>query len=631
MTTFQVHFLMLGLGILAFLLLAGVYTKRTIHRKRKPWLSIFAGMAIAASPLSRFWREPGQGIDLLTQSLLVSAICLLALLLLAMLRGPFRALRRANKRRRLAKRDNRSLNNGLTPIVIDAESRTAVPSASSTTAAMSISDGNSVDTNSTVPDADAKIPVASKSNVPMFDAKTYNDPLRSSYSSTEPNGSTQVTQDKSKSTEFTDATLTDSKHNGTQTSADQANTATQSVPEIESVLPSKSNGIGTAQLDKEISDSNAANDKSSEERHTTVDTSVSDNAGSHKTADKQDVNETDDVQNTVNDRTPIELAGDDELVTPVSHSLLADEALSTPTLPNDNDGLDLSETEQLFAEIRSQRDELTLPDDKELKDATQRVAMDDLDFDSTLVTADSNNADGAHSQIEYDKELIEEAEVLDVDDTNLDFGNDLTGEYAHPNERSANAINFVDNTTAESVDVPETLIDALIAAKVSAASVQAQISSLEESIEEIDAMRESQASDAIKNNKNLESALEQKNALLVSEDETRKAAESVIAAQHLIIDRARRKQVLAVTLLKKERQRLQDLQHEVERSKKMARTAAQLARKAAVAQQEIRNVAKREQNARLKSQESTRKAVTIARNAISALAAEERKRGFTRH
>jgi len=73
------------------------------------------------------------------------------------------------------------------------------------------------------------------------------------------------------------------------------------------------------------------------------------------------------------------------------------------------------------------------------------------------------------------------------------------------------------------------------------------------------------------------------------------------------------------------------LKGEVERSRKMARSAALLARKAAVAQQEIRSVAKREQTARLKSEESTRKAVNIARNAINALAEEERKRGLTQH
>ena len=83
MTTVQVHLLMAGLGLLAILLLAGVFREPRLHKQRKPWLSILAGVAIAASPLSRFWRNTFSGSDLLTQSLLVSAICLLALLLVS--------------------------------------------------------------------------------------------------------------------------------------------------------------------------------------------------------------------------------------------------------------------------------------------------------------------------------------------------------------------------------------------------------------------------------------------------------------------------------------------------------------------------------------------------------------------
>lgn len=533
MTTLQVHLLMLGLGLLAFLLLAGVYSKRSPvhHRSGKPWVSILAGFVVAVSPFSRFWRDPFNGIDLLTQSLLVSAIALLALLLIALLRSSIKGMRKARYRREhipKAQPTNKG-SGGLTPISINADSTDDV------------TPEIAVNQFASTPETDKEI-----TPTRIYDAQTYHDPLR----------------------------------NQPQTLASDA-------------LPTKAYRDETKQLDKTISDSNAANDQST----------------------------------AVN-------ADDDPLVSPINHSLLAEEELNSPSLPVDEDKLDLSDTEQLFAEIRSQRTEVELPDDKELQDATQRATREELDLDTSVI---NENVISQKSVVTEDKSgskvelsAIEEAEVLDADESNLEFGNDLTGEYAHPGP-STRPMHFIDNTTAEEVHVPETLADAMIAVKVSAVSVQAQVSSLEDSISQLDGIRDEQTKQAVATLKDHKQLLEKKEALISSEDEARRAAESVIAAQSATLAQAKRQQALADSLLAQERQRLKLMQEEVERSRKMARSAALLARKAAVAQQEIRNVAKREQTARLKSQESTRKAVTIARNAISALAAEERKRGLTRH
>jgi len=613
MTILQVHLLMLGLGLLAILLLAGVYSKRKSARSGKTWISILAGVVIALSPFSRFWRNPFNSIDLLTQSLLVSAIGLLALLLIALLRAPYKSLRRGRKSRKniQATQAAQKENADLKPIIINADNTKSIEINAATKTTKDSQDSANV--------LSAESQTVTKDNTPAFDPATYRDPLRPATKS----NAVEVTQDKSQTgpiTQKIETAATDKFKRVDQTSettgntpnadSDQANTLNLDLPEIESVLPKKTNGNGTAQLDRTISDSNAANDK------------MSSDSAIVEAAQKADsvTTESDQV----------------DLSNPATHALLAEEELTTPTLPADDDRLDLSETEQLFAEIRAQHAEVELPDDKELADAKQRTAMEELDFSSTLVTEDRTREPLMASASNTSKDdVIEEAEVLDVEDSTLEFGNDLTGEYAHPSTQTstqtAPPLNFVDNTTAEKVQVPKTLGDALVAAKVSAVSVQAQVSSLEDSIGALDGARDTQAISANNSIKEQQAALEQKEALLISEDEARRAAESVIDAQNAVIESAKRQKVLADSLLKQERQRLRMMKKEIDRSRKMARTAALLARKAAVAQQEIKNVAKREQSARLKSQESTRKAVTIARNAISALAAEERKRGLTRH
>ncbi len=559
MTTIQVHLLMLGLGILAFMLLAGVFSKRNPQTRQRHWvLGLLAGLAVALSPFSRFWREPGQGVDLVTQSLLIAAISLLALLLFALLRIPFKSRSNKTYKRDPNAQHNAVVDAGPTPIFIDANTNDG--------SSESMTTGNGEVTVDKTPKPDLELTNLAEPELaltdltdhvqsdPLFDAATYNDPLR-------PESET-VTIDKS-----------------LYPKADQADNNKRDASDIELAVPMYAKRDSTQRLDASLSSSNAANDQSS-----------------------------------------------------ATNLESGEEQLFPATTPSNEESLDLTETEQLFAEIRSQRREVELPDDQELLDATQQSSMDELDLETELVSNDDLlSAEPQISEAEISEDNIEEAEVLDTDEANLEFGNDLTGEYAHPGGQTPKSINFVDSDTAENVHVPETLDHALIAAKVSAVSLQAQVANLEESIGELDGLRD-ESIDAAKNHiAEHEALINQSNELLSREDEARRAAESVIEAQRALIVRAKQQQIAVDNLLQQERQRLTLLQEEVERSRKMARTAAHLARKAAVAQQEIRNLAKREQTARLKSQESTRKAVDIARNAISALAEEERKRGVTRH
>lgn len=177
MTTVQVHLLMGGFGLLAILLLAGIFRKPRLYNSRKPWLSILAGIAIAASPLSRFWRNTFSGSDLLTQSLLVSAICLLALLLLSLLLVPLRVLRR-NRIKVDSKQKSVDTNEaeiaqdqtrgGLSPIMIDADN-------SNTLATTGASTNDPVFDIDDSPDTQA-VTQPYKQSEQLFDAATYNDP-----------------------------------------------------------------------------------------------------------------------------------------------------------------------------------------------------------------------------------------------------------------------------------------------------------------------------------------------------------------------------------------------------------------------------------------------------------------------
>jgi len=577
---------MLALGLLAFWLLAGYFSKpksRSSRLRRQWWLGALAAVAVSASPLSRIWRPTDTGIQLLTQSLLIAAIFLLALLLVVLLVGSLKGLRNRSKQTPLMINGHTTGTNapttqaGSSPILINADG----PAATSSTQAASLV--------STAADDTATI-----ANGATIDK------------------SRDVTRDEQDNVQASDQHSDQQQTDTVKLPPDQKNITQRHVKDIESVVPMHNKHDATQTLDESISGTTAANDNESIEELTLE---------------------------------------DNPFDNPISDTLAVEEELDLPTIPNDTQRLDLSETEQLFAEIRSQQTEVQLPDDEELRQANETTLGTELDLETELASDDGlvvqdetsiqHNTDHNSAALEAE---IEEAEVVDVDEADLEFGNDLTGEYAHPSVHSSDTIQltdsnlspdsnsgFMSSSSVEETKVPETLDEALIEAKITAISLQTQVDNLESSILELDKLRDSTISAAEQNKAEQQQLLKDREALLESEDQARRAAESVIAAQSALIDRSKRQQAIATTLLTKERKRLNALQQEIARSRKMARTAANLARRAAVAQQESRVVAKREQNARIKSQESTRKAVNIARNAISALAAEERKRGITRH
>lgn len=632
MTIFQVHLIMLGLALLVYLFLAGMLSNRKSYQRklrRQWWIGTLAAIGVAASPLSRFWRNPETGIDLLTQSLLISAIFLLALMLFSLLFRPLSGMRRG-KRDDDLNHENTNLaaqpstvgaQSMTTPIVIDANGASldnrhtdSVPlSGSSPDVTIDRSQQQSnknadvfIDTHKVEKDG---VDIAWKSDITEAFSKLKQDTTDSEKASTskarapvaeDVDTSVEMNSSVTREHENTSAkdkpavdTSADSNHSYTK-SADQANTKKLDTKEIESMVKMPANKVGTRQIDDGISLSNAAND-----------------------------NKSNDVSLHIKRRT--------------------DNTMNTDAAGLDTEKLDLSDTEQLFAEIRQQKSTVTLPDEDELRQAKDASKMDELDFDSELIQ-DADKRVPESNKVSVSQDIIEEAEVVDLDDTSLDFGNQLTGEYAHPADspettHTASVQAATSNTkpaytapTANNeVEVPATLEAAIVAAKVNALSLQSQVSNLETSISELDELRDSTIDATLETAairaEHSEAMLRQKDELLRSENEARAAAESVIEAQNALIERAKQDQSVVNAMLNKERLRLQELQIEVERSRKMARHAAQLARKAALAQQASKDIALREQTARLKSQESTRKAVTIARNAISALAAEERKHG----
>lgn len=579
MTTLQIHLLMLGLGLVAYLFLAGLFSNRKSYSKRirrQWWIGVVAGIVVAASPLSRYWREPLNGMDLLSQSLLVAAISLLALLLFALLRYPLHAI--MNNKRKTDATDaqldgatqldakidgveqvaNAKLANTSTPIVINAD-HNADHAQTDVQAAFSKDPSPAevtLDRSMQHPVRQATPPATLQNDAPL----TLQDDVQPA--------DAFVSDQHS---DHDDLSGTNNNNNDLPVftmEGDQANTQKLEMSDIESVVNMKSKHDGTYPLDEKYRQSSAANDNDSK------------------------------------------------------------------VMPSAGNELDLSETEELFAEIRQQSKTVDLPNEDELRQAKANATIDELDLDTQLIQNEEKRTP-ATNKINAPQEVIEEAEVLELDDKSLEFGNDLTGAYAHPAADTPSMNNAsASSVTTQSAPLPETLDDAIIAAKVTAAALQTQVSNLENSITELDDLRDATL-DATIDASNIyveehDKQLVQKNALLRSEDEARQAAESVIAAQSVLIDRAKRQQTIVNSMLADERKRLSSMQVEVERSRKMARTAAQLARRAAVAQQETKDLAKREQLARMKSQESTRKAVTIARNAISALAAEERKHGVNR-
>ena len=266
---------------------------------------------------------------------------------------------------------------------------------------------------------------------------------------------------------------------------------------------------------------------------------------------------------------------------------------------------DLSDTEQLYAELRLHADNVELPDKNEwLADFDNSVNLDDL-----LVLADEHIATPSSEPTVS----IIEGELLNESIATVE----TTGEYAHPG---------VSDQT-----IPTTLSESLILGQSHTLALQQHIDDLNSKLAELQKIH--QQINAEQQQSQLASAqmIINRDQLLDFEAKARDAAEGVITAQRAMLDRSKQQQSQFGQLLQSERARLVSFRDEAARSKSMARQAAALARKAAVAHQTIRDVARREQEARLRSQESAKKAVDIARNAISALAAEERKNAATHH
>jgi|GEM_PF-1861007 len=622
MTIIQVHLLMLGLGLLAYLFLSGPLGNRkslSSRLRRQWWLGLIAAIAVAASPLSRFWRNPVNGLELLTQSLLIAAISLLALMLFALLRRPVRALltkKRADHRRTTSNvqtleshSSDNTVENNSTPIVIIADAgNTALHASTIQSASINTTDA-AIERSLHNPATRVKQKVI-KQDEPLV-ASSNSAPQESEpvFASDE-----KLIPDTSKAASISDIDDHDDLHLSVPVEGLTTDTENLSLQPIDNRVDSTSSGKDTLQ------DYNFADDQANNKTLSQSDIETAAQMQAHTNKTRQ-----------IDDRYRLSTAANDNKGREESLSIKID--ADEP----DKNALDLSETEQLFAELREQKTEVNLPNEEELRQAKANSAMDELDFDTDLI----QNASTSTNTNQPDKistDLIEEAEVVEIDDASVGFGNDLTGEYSHPDVMPASeSVATVDRSLGlkREVHVPETLDAAIIAAKVSALSLQTQVSSLENSITELDELRDSTMDATIEaaeiRAEHNEALLKQKDDLLKSENEARAAAESVIAAQSALIDRAKRDQAVVNSMLVEERIRLGQLQNEVERSRKMARSAASLARRAAVAQQANKDIALREQTARLKSEASTRKAVSIARNAISALAAEERKRGVTNH
>ena len=255
------------------------------------------------------------------------------------------------------------------------------------------------------------------------------------------------------------------------------------------------------------------------------------------------------------------------------------------------------------------------------------------EFDLTQDVMPKEHASESNIELSADSIAIEDAEVVAEQSVN-EFRNDITGDYDSPSySTSAQSIaaeqtSDADEFNADMPAIPETLQDALKVSKESTEKLQTKIDTLDANLRQLTELQSSTAEMA---QSRAEQMLERKQALVQSQDETQAAAESVIEVQTALLQRARRQHELVSLKLEQERKELAAQRVEILRTRAVAQKAALLARKASQAQQATRDIAKREQSARLASQEKARKAVLIARNAISALAEEERKRGLTRH
>ena len=289
--------------------------------------------------------------------------------------------------------------------------------------------------------------------------------------------------------------------------------------------------------------------------------------------------------------------------------------------------IDLAEQAAEMDSIRKQlNDDVVLPSDNSWQET-----QTELDLTQEMMPKDSPLASTDESGIET--AAIEDAEVV-AEQSVSEFRNDITGDYNSPSHSYTQSVTSDDMSEADeelNTDIPaipETLQDALKVSKDSTEKLQSKIDTLDTNLRELTQLQTSTAQLA---ESRAQEMLERKQALVQSQDETQAAAESVIEVQTALLKRARRQHELVALKLEQERKELAAQRVEILRTRAVAQKAALLARKASQAQQATRDIAKREQNARMASQEKARKAVLIARNAISALAEEERKRGLTRH
>ena len=266
------------------------------------------------------------------------------------------------------------------------------------------------------------------------------------------------------------------------------------------------------------------------------------------------------------------------------------------------------ESEELYAQLRDQAMDVDLVDSDEW-------------MDQALEPAESSEKI-AHVPADFDAPISDAVllfEPIDAEDlTPISSG--IPGEPVRPA-----------TSDPANIPVPATLADALSAAITSAETLQKQVDDLHGGTKKLADAQENCAIDSCIDQLYQAKLLLEKDALIQAESEVSEAAEQVIQAQRIAFNKAIRQHHITTQLLKHERSRLIEQQNEIIRSRQMARRAAQLARRAALNQQAIKNVALQEQEKRLRALESTRKAMDIARNAINALSAGERKKITTHH
>jgi hypothetical protein len=282
-----------------------------------------------------------------------------------------------------------------------------------------------------------------------------------------------------------------------------------------------------------------------------------------------------------------------------------------------NESLDLSDTEEQYANLISNsnntnNNDIELPENEDWVSELEGL----VNLDESLVLADEQPT---YQDLEDELPIID-GELLYAEleaDSAMDFGDDMTGEYAHPDGFEPSS--------------PETLEEALMIGKDQASGVQKHIDELNDKLTELQVVQQELTDEKLKSQLTSAQMIVKRDELLSHEASARHAAEAVITAQRSMLDQSKNQQLKIGHLLLKERKRIELYRVDAERSKATARQAAALARKAAVATQTIKDIAKREQQARLRSQQSAKRAVDIARNAISALAAEERKNTTINH